>query len=46
MNEIHLILLGLLILGASVAFFYFTDLVPKQITSTGMNIIVSLGLVC
>jgi len=44
MNEIHLILLGLLILGASVAFFYFTDLVPKQITSTEMNIIVSLGV--
>ena len=44
MNEIHLIFLGLLILWASVAFFYFTDLVPKQITSTEMNIIVSLGV--
>ena len=44
MNEIQLILLGILVLGASVAFFYFTDLVPKQITSTEMNIIISLGV--
>ena len=44
MNEIPLILLGILVLGTSVAFFYFTDLVPKQITSTEMNIIVSLGV--
>jgi len=44
MNEIQLILLGILVLGASVTFFYFTDLVPKQITSTEMNIIVSLGV--
>ena len=44
MNEIKLILLGILVLGASVAFFFFTDLVPKQITSTEMNIIVSLGV--
>jgi hypothetical protein len=40
----QLILLGILVLGASVTFFYFTDLVPKQITSTEMNIIVSLGV--
>ena len=44
MNEIQLILLGILVLGASVTFFYFTDLVPKQITSTEMNVIVSLGV--
>jgi hypothetical protein len=44
MNEIQLILLGILILGASVVFFFFTDLVPKQITSTEMNVIVSLGV--
>jgi hypothetical protein len=44
MDEIQLILLGLLVLGASVAFFSFTDLVPKQITSTEMNIIVALGV--
>jgi hypothetical protein len=42
MNEIQLILLGILVLGASVIYFLFTDLVPKQITSTEMNIIVSL----
>jgi hypothetical protein len=44
MNEIQLILLGILVLGASVVFFIFTDLVPKQITSTEMNIIVALGV--
>ena len=44
MNEIKLILLGILVLGASVAFFFFTDLVPKQMRSTEMNIIVSLGV--
>jgi hypothetical protein len=44
MNEIQLILLGLLILGASVAFFFLTDLVPEQITDTEMNIIVALGV--
>jgi cadmium resistance protein CadD (predicted permease) len=44
MNEIQLILLGILVLGASVVFFFFTDLVPKQITSTEMNIIVALGV--
>jgi hypothetical protein len=44
MNEIQLILLGILVLGASVTYFFFTDLVPKQITSTEMNIIVSLGV--
>ena len=44
MNEIQVILLGIILLAGSVAFFYFTDLVPKQITSTEMNIIVSLGV--
>ncbi len=44
MNEIQLILLGILVLGASVVFFFFTDLVPKQITSTELNIIVALGV--
>jgi len=44
MNEISLILLGILVLGAYVTFFYFTDLVAKEITSTEMNIIVSLGV--
>ena len=44
MNEIHLILLGLLVLVTSVVFFYFTDLIPSQIRSTEMEIIVSLGV--
>ena len=44
MNEIQVILLGIIVLAASIAFFFFTDLVPKQITSTEMNVIVSLGV--
>jgi len=44
MNEIQVILLGIILLAGSVTFFYFTDLVPKQITSTEMNVIVSLGV--
>jgi hypothetical protein len=44
MNEVQLILLGLLMLGVSVVFFYITDLIPKQIQNAEMNIIVSLGI--
>lgn len=44
MNEIQLILLGLLVLGSSVVFFYLTDLIPRQIENTEMSIIVSLGI--
>lgn len=44
MNEIELILLGLLLLGVSVVFFYITDLIPKQIQNAEMDIIVSLGI--
>jgi len=44
MNEIQLILLGLLVLGSSVVFFYLTDLIPRQIENTEMIIIVSLGI--
>ena len=44
MNEIHLILLGLLVLVTSVVFFYFTDLIPSEIRSTEMEIIASLGV--
>jgi len=44
MNEIQVILLGIILLVGSVVFFFFTDLVPKQITSTEMNVIVSLGV--
>jgi hypothetical protein len=45
MNEIQVILLGIILLAGSVAFFFFTDLVPKQIASTEMNVIVSLGFI-
>jgi len=48
MNEIQVILLGILVLAASVVFFTIdplgTNLVPKKITSTEMNVIVSLGV--
>jgi len=44
MNEIELILLGLLFLVVSVVFFYLTDLIPKQIQNAEMDIIVSLGI--
>ena len=44
MNEMQLILLGLLVLGSSVVFFYLTDLIPRQIENTEMSIIVSLGI--
>ena len=44
MNEIQLILLGLLVLGSSVVFFYLTDLIPRQIENTEMSIIISLGI--
>ena len=44
MNEIELILLGLLLLGVSLVFFYLTDLIPKQIQIAEMDIIVSLGI--
>jgi hypothetical protein len=48
MNEIQIILLGILVLAASVVFFSIdplgTNLVPKKIKSTKMNIIVSLGV--
>src|SRR5215469_9590603 len=48
MNEIQIILLGILVLVASVAFFSIdplgTNLVRQKITSTEMNVIVSLGV--
>ena len=47
MNEIQVILLGILVLAASVVYFSIdplgTNLVPKKITITEMNVIVSLG---
>jgi hypothetical protein len=44
MNEMQLVLLGLIVLGASLAFFYLTDLVPAKIENTEMSIIISLGI--
>jgi hypothetical protein len=48
MNEIQVILLGILVLAASVVYFSIdpirTNLVHKKIASTEMNVIVSLGV--
>jgi hypothetical protein len=44
MNEIQLVLLGLMILGASVIFFYLTDILPAKVENTEMTIIISLGI--
>src|ERR1041385_8746926 len=44
MNDMHLILLGLVVMGASVVFFYLTDVVPAKIENTEMSIIISLGV--
>ena len=44
MNEMHIILLGLVVLGSSVVFFYLTDIVPVKIENTEMSIIISLGI--
>jgi hypothetical protein len=43
-NEVQFILLGLVVLGASVVFFYLTDVVPVKIENTEMSIIISLGI--
>lgn len=44
MNEMQLVLLGLMVLGASVIFFYLTDIVPAKVENTEMSIIISLGI--
>ena len=44
MNEMQLVLSGLVALGASLVFFYLTDLVPAKIENTEMSIIISLGI--
>lgn len=44
MNEMQLVLLGLILLGASVIFFYLTDIVPAKIENMEMSIIISLGI--
>jgi hypothetical protein len=44
MNDMQLILLGLIVLGSSLVFFYLTDIVPRKIENTEMSIIVSVGI--
>jgi phosphoribosylaminoimidazole (AIR) synthetase len=44
MNEVQLVLLGLTVLGASLIFFYLTDVVSAKIENTEMSIIISLGI--
>jgi hypothetical protein len=44
MNEMQLVLLGLVGLGISVIFFYLTDIVPAKIENTELSIIISLGI--
>ena len=44
MNEMQLVLFGLIVLGASLVLFYLTDAVPPKIENTEMSIIISLGI--
>ena len=44
MNEIQLVILGLIALIVSVLFFYLTDVVPAKIENREMNIIISLSI--
>ncbi len=44
MKEIQLVLIGLIAMTLSMIFFYLTDLVPLQIETREMNIIISLGI--
>jgi hypothetical protein len=44
MNDMQLVLLGLIVLGSSLVFFYLTDIVSAKIENTAMSIIVSLGI--
>jgi hypothetical protein len=44
MNEMQLVLLGLIVLASSIVFFYLTDMVPAKIENTEMSIIISLGI--
>ncbi|MFL6398061.1 MAG: hypothetical protein ACJ72J_00575 [Nitrososphaeraceae archaeon] len=44
MNDMQLVLLGLIVLGASLVLFYLTDAVPRKIENTEMSIIISLGI--
>ena len=40
----QLVLLGLIVLGTSLVFFYLTDVVSAKIENTEMSIIISLGI--
>jgi glucose uptake protein GlcU len=44
MNEMQLVLLGLIVLASSVVFFYLTDVVPANIENTEMSVIISLSI--
>jgi hypothetical protein len=44
MNEIQLVVLGLMALVISMVLFYFTDIVPPQIENREISIIISLSI--
>ena len=44
MNEIHWVLLGLIVMVITVAFFYLTDILPAKIENREVSIIISLGI--
>jgi hypothetical protein len=44
MDEMQIIVFGLIILGASLVIFYLTDLVPAKIENTEMTIFITLGI--
>jgi hypothetical protein len=44
MNEIQLVVLGLMALVISMVLFYFTDIVPPQIENREISIIISLSV--
>jgi hypothetical protein len=44
MNEIHWVLLGLVVMVITVAFFYLTDILPAKIENREVSIIISLSI--
>jgi cadmium resistance protein CadD (predicted permease) len=44
MDEMQIIVFGLIILAASLVIFYLTDLVPAKIENTEMTIFITLGI--
>jgi hypothetical protein len=44
MNELQLVVLGLMALVISMVLFYFTDIVPPQIENREISIIISLSI--